>query len=144
MSKVELKVIDPQKYDRGVTEEPVLMTYVGTENPVVIDTETAFIECDEQGKSAAINRWMADFDAHKMKLTEDAGDGNYKEIDYVLATGVVGQLIKEIGVGTLQTMLKTINSVYGASLPSSQGDNLELSEPTQSEQPNNDNIDSKQ
>lgn len=137
MAKIELRVIDPQKYDKGVVEDPSLITYVGTDAAVVIDTETAFIECVSQGISAAINRWEADFESYKMKLAEDEGDGNFKEIDFVAATSIVGQLIKEIGVDTLQTMLKTLNNIYKVSLP----DAPSVPDVKNQESPNDDNTD---
>lgn len=122
MAKIQLNVVDPQKYDSGTAESPVLMTYAGDGSPIVIDTDTAFLECESQGKSASINKWKADYSAHKMKLAEDADEGDYREIDLVAAMGIAGQLVKEIGVGTLQTLLKTLNEVYSASKTPEGGD----------------------
>ena len=56
---------------------------------------------------------MVDFGNHKMKLADDAGDGNYNAIDFVTAAGMVGQLVKEVGIATLQTLLSTLNVTYG-------------------------------
>ena len=113
MAKIELKISDPKALDQGINESPVQMTYGDTDSPIVIDTETAFIECEAQGKSASIKQWMVDFGNHKMKLADDAGDGNYNAIDFVTAAGMVGQLVKEVGIATLQTLLSTLNVTYG-------------------------------
>ena len=113
MAKIELRISDPKALDRGTNESPVQMTYGDTDSPIVIDTETAFIECEAQGKSASIKQWVVDFGNHKMKLAADAGDGSYIEIDFVTAAGMVGQLVKEVGVVTLQTLLSTLNNAYG-------------------------------
>ena len=122
MAKVELKIRDPQKLEMGTSEEPVQMTYGGTEAPVVLDTETAFVECEQQQKSAAIKDWVVDFDAHKMKLADEAGEGNYREIDFVLASGMVGQLLMQTGVPTLQKMLATLGSQYAGNEDSEKPD----------------------
>lgn len=115
MAKIELKVADPKALDRGENSTATQMTYGDTGSPIVIDTETAFIECEAQGKSASIKDWDADFDSHKMKLSEDASDGNYSKIDQTTAVGIVGQLVKEVGISTLQTLLTTlIPRIYGA------------------------------
>ena len=113
MAKIELRIADPKALDRGANESPVQMTYGDTDSPIVIDTDTASIECEAQGKSSSIKQWVVDFGSHKMKLASDAGDGNYSEIDFVTAAGMVGQLVKEVGVVTLQTLLSTLNNAYG-------------------------------
>jgi hypothetical protein len=117
MAKVELNVVDPQRYGTGMKEQPALMTYAESGSPVVIDTDTAFIECEAQGKSDAINKWMADYDNHKMKLADDPTDGNYKEIDFVAAMSLAGQLTMEIGIRTLQTLIETLDRVYDGLAP---------------------------
>lgn len=111
MSKVELKIVDPKLLEGGTNEPPVQMTYGDTDSSVVIDTETAFIECEAQNKSAVIRQWVVDFANHKMKLSDDSPDGNYREIDYVTAMGMVGQLVMEVGQRTLQTLLTTLANV---------------------------------
>lgn len=112
MAKIELRISDPKALDSGANEPPTLMTYGDTDSPIVIDTDTAFIECESHGKSASIRQWLVDFGNHKMKLADDAGDGNYNAIDFVTAASMVGQLIKEVGVSTLQTLLATLNAAY--------------------------------
>lgn len=115
MAKIELVVSDPQKYDKGLNDPGALMTYAETGSPVVIDVDTANVECEEQGKSAPINKWMADFENNRMKLADDSAEGNYQEITLMYAMNIGGQLVKEIGVAGLQRLLKTLSTVYGMS-----------------------------
>lgn len=116
MAKIELKVADPKALDRGENPTAAQMTYGDTGSPIVIDTETAFIECEAQGKSASIKDWAVDFDSHKMKLSEDVLAGNYSKIDEITAISMVGQLVnKGFGLHALQTLLTTlIPRIYGA------------------------------
>ncbi len=113
MAKTELKILDPQILNRGTNESPIQMTYGDTDSPIVIDTETAFIECEAQGKSASIKEWVVDFEKHKMKLADEATDGNYHEIDFATATAMVGQLVMKVGIPTLQALLATLTVAYG-------------------------------
>lgn len=116
MAKIALRVADPKALDRGENATPLQMVYGDTDAPITIDTETAFIECEAQGKSASIKDWSVDFGGQKMKLTEEAADGNYCKIDQITAVGIVGQLVKEVGIATLQVLLTTlIPKIYGAS-----------------------------
>lgn len=112
MAKIAIKIVDPLKYDQGSKEEPTEMTYATSGAPVTIDTETAFVECGD--KSAAINKWVADFDAHTMKLADDPAEGNFREIDLMAAMNMAGQMTKEIGVSALQTLLKSLSTIYNA------------------------------
>lgn len=112
MAKVEFKIADPKLLETGQTTQRVQMTYGDTDSPIVIDTETAFIECEALNKFAAIKDWSVDFDGHKMKLSDDTDEGNYGEIDFVTAMGMVGQLAKEVGVATLQKLICTLGSTY--------------------------------
>ena len=110
MAKIDFKIVDPKVLDKN--EPRAQMTYGDTDSPIVIDTETAFIECEPQGKSEAINKWVVDFENRKMKLADDATDGNYQEIDFATAMGMVGQLVMEVGVSTLQKLLGTLKTTY--------------------------------
>ncbi len=112
MAKIELKIVDPKKLEKGTNEERVQMTYGDTDLPIVIDTETAFIECEASKKSAEITKWVVDFDNHKMKLTDDVIAGNYQEIDFSLAMGMVGQLAIQTGIPTLQKLLAMLDSQF--------------------------------
>ena len=110
MAKIELKISDPKALDRGTSESPVQMTYGDTDSPIVIDTDTAFIECESQNKSAAIMQWKVDFANHKMLLADDTATGDFQDIDKTTALGIVGQLTREIGIPCLQKFLTTLDS----------------------------------
>ena len=112
MAKIELVVADPQTLNSGANAQPVQMTYGDTDSPIVIDTETAFIECEAQNKSASINKWLVDFNGHKMKLADDTIDGSYDAINYVTAVGMVCQLGNEVGLATLQALLVTLQETF--------------------------------
>ena len=113
MAKIELVVADPQTLNSGANAQRVQMTYGETDSPIVIDTETAFIECEAQNKSASIKDWVVDFTTHKMKLANDGAEGTYQEIDLASAVSMAGQLVRETGRATLLTFLDTIEKVYG-------------------------------
>ena len=112
MAKVELNVAEPKAFESGANVARALMTYGDTGAPIVIDTDTALIECEGQGKSAPVTQWMVDFDSHKMKLADDAAAGSYHEIDFSTAMGMVGQLVMEVGQRTLLTLLNTLRVAY--------------------------------
>ncbi len=113
MAKIELRVIDPKLFEKGTDEQRVQMTYGDTDSPIVIDTDTAFLECEAQSKSASIKQWVVDFDNHKMKIADDVLEGNYQEITHPAAVSMVGQLVSECGIATLQALLGTLIKVYG-------------------------------
>lgn len=115
MAKIELRIVDPKVFESGKAAPREQMTYGDTGSPVVIDTETAFIECEAQGKSATIKQWVVDFASHKMKLADDMPDANYHEIDYVTAVGMVGQIVSQAGVTALQKLLATLCTAYVSS-----------------------------
>ena len=114
MAKFELKFVEPSLYNKGGDYEAKGITYADTGMPVTIDTDTAYVECEQQGKSAAINKWMADYEAGKMKLVADDAAGNYKEISFPDASSIGAQMIETIGIDGLQNLLKTLAEVYGA------------------------------
>ena len=118
MAKIELVVAEPKAFESGANVARALMTYGDTGAPIVIDTDTALIECEGQNKSAPVTQWMVDFGSHKMKLADDAADGSYYEIDFPTAMGMVGQLVMEVGQRTLQTLLTTLaNVMKGPDVP---------------------------
>ena len=111
MAKIELKVAEPSAFERGANEPPAQMVYGDTGAAVVIDTDSAYVECEAQGKSAPINQWAVDFEGHKMMLAGEVQDGNYRKIDFPTAVGMVGQLVMAVGQSTLMTLLTTIREV---------------------------------
>ena len=115
MAKIDLVVADPQTLNSnsGANAQRIQMTYGDTDSPIVIDTETAFIECEAQSKSASIKEWVVDITTHKMKLANDVGEGNYQEIDLASAMSMAGQLVRETGRATLLTLLNTLEQVFG-------------------------------
>lgn len=129
MAKVELKVVDPKLLEGGTNEQPVQMIYGDTDSPIVIDTDTAFIECEAQGKSAPIKDWVVDFGSHKMKLSAEEGNGDYRAIDPTTALGMVGQLTQTIGIQCLQKFLSAINPPSGDPLPNPPVDNPPSGDP---------------
>lgn len=112
MAKIELVVAEPKAFESGANVARALMTYGDTGAPIVIDTDTALIECEGQSKSAPVTQWMVDFDSSKMKLADDAADGSYHEIDFSTAMGMVGQLAMEVGQRTLLMLLNTLSVAY--------------------------------
>lgn len=112
MAKVEFHVCDPKAFESGLNIPRERMTYGDTAFPVIIDTESALIECEALNKSATIKDWVVDFEAHKMKLASEATDGNYREIDFGSAMGMIGQLAAKVGVATLQKFLCTLGTTY--------------------------------
>lgn len=111
MAKIELKVAEPNAFERGANEPPVQMTYGDTGAAVVIDTDSAYVECEAQGKSAPINQWAVDFEGHKMMLVEEVKNESYRKIDFPLAVGMIGQLVMVVGQNTLMTLLATLREV---------------------------------
>ena len=112
MAKIELVIAEPKAFESGANVARALMTYGDTGAPIVIDTDTALIECEGLSKSAPVTQWMVDFDSSKMKLADDAADGSYHEIDFSTAMGMVGQLAMEVGQRTLLTLLNTLRVAY--------------------------------
>lgn len=108
MAKIDLKVAEPDAFDRGANETAAQMIYGDTDSPIVIDTETALIECEAQNKSAPINQWVVDFGNHKMMLASEVTDESYRKIDFATAVGMIGQLVMVVGQRTFLTLLTTI------------------------------------
>ena len=108
MAKIELKVADPKTLDKGIGVQRVQMTYGDTDSPIVLDTETAFFECEDQNKSAAAMNWMVDFSQHRMKVANDFPEGDYHKIDLSTAISMVGQNLQEAGISVLRRFLNTI------------------------------------
>lgn len=123
MAKVEFYVCDPKALANGLCTPLQIMTYGDTNSPIVYDTETTFLECEAQNKSAEFMKWMVDFGNAKMKLADDVAEGDYHEIDCATAVGLAGQLTIKIGVSGLKRFLSMLEGKDNNLSPASNDDN---------------------
>jgi len=113
MKKIPLVVRNPEALDKGMTCESVQMTYADTGSPIVFDAEKFLLECETEHKVAPILEWLVDFDNHKMKLAGDSMEGQaedgYSPVALETAVSMMGQMIQDIGLESLQGFLKSLN-----------------------------------
>lgn len=118
---IQLKFSSPKELNNLKEAKPVEKKqwhYANeAESTLELDTETWFITCPQNQKTAKIKEWMADEGNFSMKLKSDDVQGNYADVDYTFAVAMVGQLCEPHLISQYIGQLAEVYKTHSAPLP---------------------------
>ena len=135
---IQLKFSSPKELNNLKEAKPVEKKqwhYANeAESTLELDTETWFITCPQNQKTAKINEWMADEGSFSMKLKSDDVQGNYADVDYTFAIAMVGQLCEPHLISQYIGQLVEVYKTHPSPLPKEEKPENEGKQPEVPEQ----------
>lgn len=119
MANFKLEFISPKILNElkfGQVAEKSVWKYLGMpDSSLSIDTDTWIISSEDGSKSAVISNWCVNEQAKEFVLKEQSSSDGFKEIDYVFALAMLGQITDREG---LLKYLASLKDVFDGVIPS--------------------------